>query len=76
MEVTMSEQERPGLERSRMYHRAGLTRARVSVSWSVDCQGSRRYEIVSINDSEPRDSRDLQWRMQSPQRQLRFEPHR
>jgi hypothetical protein len=32
IEVTMSEQERPGLERSRMYQSAGLTRARVSVS--------------------------------------------
>jgi len=42
MEVTVSETERPGFERSRMYQRAGLTRARVRVSWSVDCQGRRR----------------------------------
>jgi hypothetical protein len=46
-EVTMSEQERPGFERSSMYQRAGLTRARVNVSCSVDCQGNRRYECVS-----------------------------
>ena len=42
MEVTIRETERPGLLRSRMYQRAGLTRARVRVSWSVDCQGRRR----------------------------------
>ena len=41
-EVTMREKERPGLLRSRMYQRAGLTRARVRVSWRVDCQGRRR----------------------------------
>ena len=32
MEVTVSETESPGFERSRMYQRAGLTRARVRVS--------------------------------------------
>ena len=42
-DVTMSEQERPGLERSSMYQRAGLTKARVNVSCRVDCQGNRRY---------------------------------
>lgn len=42
IEVTINEQESPGLERSRMYQRAGLTRARVRVSWRVDCQGRRR----------------------------------
>lgn len=42
MEVTVSETERPGFERSRMYQRAGFTRARVRVSWRVDCQGRRR----------------------------------
>jgi hypothetical protein len=42
IEVTISENDRPGLLRSRMYHRAGLTRARVRVSWRVDCQGRRR----------------------------------
>jgi hypothetical protein len=42
-EVTRRLQERPGLLRSRMYHSAGLTRARVRVSWRVDCQGRRRY---------------------------------
>jgi hypothetical protein len=31
-EVTMREHERPGFERSRMYQRAGLTRARVTVN--------------------------------------------
>jgi hypothetical protein len=42
IEVTVSETERPGLERSSMYQRAGFTRARVRVSWRVDCQGRRR----------------------------------
>jgi hypothetical protein len=42
IEVTVSETERPGFERSRMYQRAGFTRARVRVSWRVDCQGRRR----------------------------------
>ena len=42
MEVTVSETESPGFERSRMYQRAGFTRARVTVSWRVDCQGRRR----------------------------------
>jgi hypothetical protein len=46
-EVTMSEHERPGLERSSMYQSAGLTRARVNVSCKVDCHGSRRCEDVS-----------------------------
>lgn len=31
-DVTMSEKESPGVVRSRMYQRAGLTRARVRVS--------------------------------------------
>jgi hypothetical protein len=43
IEVTMREKERPGLLRSRMYQSAGFTRARVRVSWRVDCHGSRRY---------------------------------
>jgi len=42
MDVTIRETERPGLLRSKMYHRAGLTRASVRVSWRVDCQGRRR----------------------------------
>jgi hypothetical protein len=42
MDVIMSEKERPGLLRSRMYHKAGLTRASVRVSWRVDCHGRRR----------------------------------
>lgn len=42
IEVTSKEHERPGFERSRMYQRAGLTRARVRVSWRVDCHGRRR----------------------------------
>lgn len=42
MDVTMREAERPGRLRSKMYQRAGLTRASVSVSWRVDCQGRRR----------------------------------
>ena len=43
IDVTRREKERPGLERSRMYQRAGFTRARVMVSWRVDCQGRRRW---------------------------------
>ena len=45
-EVTSRETDRPGLLRSRIYQRAGLTRARVRVSWSVDCQGRRRWEVL------------------------------
>lgn len=45
-EVTRSENEAPDLLRSRMYQRAGLTRARVMVSWRVDCQGSRRFKLL------------------------------
>lgn len=48
IEVTMSENDRPGLLRSSMYHRAGLTRARVRVSWRVDCQGRRRYALSAL----------------------------
>jgi hypothetical protein len=42
-EVTMSEHERPGFERSSIYQSAGLTRASVKVSCKVDCHGSRRW---------------------------------
>jgi len=42
IDVTISEKDSPGLERSRMYQSAGLTRASVTVSWRVDCQGRRR----------------------------------
>lgn len=53
IEVTVRETERPGLERSSMYQRAGLTRARVTVSWRVDCQGSRRcLGIIVSNDDD------------------------
>lgn len=45
MDVTAREKDRPGLLRSSMYHRAGLTRARVRVSWRVDCQGRRRCHM-------------------------------
>jgi hypothetical protein len=45
-EVTAREKDRPGFERSRMYHSAGLTRARVRVSWRVDCQGRRRCRVL------------------------------
>jgi hypothetical protein len=45
-EVTAREKDRPGFERSRMYHSAGLTRARVRVSWRVDCQGRRRCGVL------------------------------
>ena len=48
MEVTMSENDRPGLLRSRIYHKAGLTSARVRVSWRVDCQGRRRYALSAL----------------------------
>jgi hypothetical protein len=43
MEVQNKEKKRPFLVRSRIYHRAGLTRARVAVSWRVDSQGRRRW---------------------------------
>jgi hypothetical protein len=33
---------RPGLLRSSKYHSAGLTRASVTESWRVDCQGNLR----------------------------------
>ena len=46
-EVTVSETESPGLERSRMYHSAGFTRASVRVNWRVDCQGRRRCCVIS-----------------------------
>jgi hypothetical protein len=46
-EVTRREYERPGLVRSSMYQRAGLTRARVRVSWRVDCHGSRRCGLLA-----------------------------
>jgi hypothetical protein len=45
IEVTVSETERPGFERSSMYQRTGFTRASVRVSWRVDCQGRRRCRI-------------------------------
>jgi hypothetical protein len=48
IEVTVSETESPGFERSRMYQSAGFTSARVTVSWRVDCQGRRRCHS-SIN---------------------------
>lgn len=80
IEVTMSEQERPGLERSRMYHRAGLTRARVRVSWRVDCQGRRRWSemLVRLVDCyfDVGWSLDLRWRKRSPRKQLHSELRR
>jgi hypothetical protein len=48
IEVTMSEHESPGFERSSMYQSAGLTRARVSVSCRVDCHGSRRFKTLAL----------------------------
>lgn len=53
IEVTMSENDRPGLLRSSMYQRAGLTSARVRVSCRVDCQGRRRYRSISIHACSP-----------------------
>ena len=46
IEVTVSETDRPGFERSRMYQSAGFTSARVTVSWRVDCQGRRRCKMT------------------------------
>jgi hypothetical protein len=46
IEVTVSDTERPGFERSRMYHKAGFTSASVRVSWRVDCQGRRRCRFA------------------------------
>src|SRR5438034_1216254 len=39
---TNVERMKPGLERSMRYQSTGLTRARVSDTWRVDCQGSLR----------------------------------
>jgi hypothetical protein len=50
-DVTSREHESPGFERSRMYQSAGLTRARVRVSWRVDCHGRRRYDGISKRDT-------------------------
>ena len=44
---TMVERMKPGLERSIMYQRTGLTRASVNETWRVDCQGSLRCAFVS-----------------------------
>ena len=46
IEVTVSETERPGFERSSMYQRPGFTRASVRVSCRVDCQGRRRCRFT------------------------------
>lgn len=79
-EVTMSERERPGRERSRMYQRAGLTSARVRVSCRVDCQGRRRcgnnkLVIVLLFEEARRDGAggegDVQLRTQSRQKRIR-----
>jgi hypothetical protein len=43
MDVVTSEKYTPFRDRSSMYHNAGFTRARVRVSWRVDCQGRRRW---------------------------------
>ena len=45
--LTRVERARPGLDRSRMYQRAGFTRERVTETWSVDCQGSLRFRETS-----------------------------
>lgn len=47
-EVAISEKERPGLLRSRMYQSAGFTSARVRVSCRVDCQGRRRWRVLVL----------------------------
>lgn len=47
IEVTISEKDRPGLERSRIYQSTGLTRASVRVSCNVDCQGRRRCVLLA-----------------------------
>ena len=44
---TMVDRMKPGLERSIMYQRSGLTRASVSEPWRVDCHGSLRCTVVS-----------------------------
>lgn len=39
---TNEERKNPGFERSIRYHRTGLTKAKVSDTCTVDCQGSLR----------------------------------
>lgn len=41
---TMADRKKPGLERSTMYHRTGLTSASVRETCRVDCQGSLRLK--------------------------------
>ena len=44
---TMVDRKIPGFERSTRYHRSGFTKAKVSDTWSVDCQGSFRWSHIS-----------------------------
>jgi hypothetical protein len=48
MDVLIKESTSPFLVRSRRCQRAGLTSARVTVSWRVDSQGRRRCGRVSM----------------------------
>ena len=43
--IKLNEEEKniPGAERSSRYHNAGLAKARVTESCSVDCHGNLRY---------------------------------
>lgn len=43
--LTTAENAKPGRDRSMMYHRTGLARAKVNATWSVDCHGSRRCNM-------------------------------
>lgn len=44
---TNEERKNPGFERSMRYHSTGLTRAKVSDTCKVDCQGSLRCRSIS-----------------------------
>lgn len=72
MDVTRSEKDNPGFERSRMYHNAGLTRASVSVSCRVDCHGRRRYALSMYVRYTTSDV-NLQWQRQCQRKHIRFE---
>lgn len=44
---TVAEKTKPGLERSIIYHKTGLTRASVREAWSVDVHGSFLCHLIS-----------------------------
>lgn len=51
---TSADSRKPGFERSMRYQSTGLTRASVSETWDVDCQGSFRYATCQSDPVEGR----------------------